>query len=248
VTEQETAQGSAPRPIPDLGYFAGPAKPRGSSSFGGVPAQHPSGSPAPSRFTTPSVNQFGNAPTAPFGTVPPPAYAGVSPDHRPRSRPGFSGLRARGIIGTVVVLVVLGFFGVGRMSGLFLFLQGDLSAPTTLSGVPRVTGPAAEAAEREGRQVMSNQGTHHPLVAIYNSGPTTLILAAARGHADIDAELRDVGVTSGQTTKIGDNTCAVTAKIAICMRSSRTLSVFVGSGPQAMEQLSAAVDEAWDKL
>jgi hypothetical protein len=250
VTEQETSQSSAPRPIPDLGYFAGPAKPRGSSSFGssfgGVPAQSPSGSPAPSRFTTPGVNQFGNAPTAPFGTVPPPAYEGVSPDPKPRSGLGISGLRGAGIIGTVVLLVVLGFFGFGRLGILAGFLAGDLKEPATLGGAQRVTPPAALASEAKTVERLEQENSGDAMAATYSDGTRFYSLIAQRVRIDVDEEFKRAGMGVA-VQHVGKSTCAATTALALCLRTSRSLSVLVVTAGTP-QQAAAAVDEAWAKL
>jgi hypothetical protein len=94
--------GRDPAPVPDLGFFAGPAKPTGISSFGNAPSQPPSSSPAPSRFGTPSVNQFGG-----------PALARVRPAPRPAAEPApprLSGRTVALLLG-VVSLVVFGVVG-----------------------------------------------------------------------------------------------------------------------------------------
>ncbi|MEP6760098.1 MAG: hypothetical protein ABJA93_01875 [Sporichthyaceae bacterium] len=91
-----------PRPIPDLGFFGGPAKPSGISSFGSAPAQPPSSFPAPSDFSALSVNQFGG-----------PALAPVRPVPRTAAEPDQSRLPRRyvALLFGVVALVVLGVVG-----------------------------------------------------------------------------------------------------------------------------------------
>jgi hypothetical protein len=112
-------QGSDPVPVPDLGFFAGPGKPPGSSSFGGTPAQPSSNSPALRRFSASSVNQFGGpalAPLRPPRTVPEPAPSRLSG-------------RTVALLVGVVALLVLGVVG-----GVVMAMRGqDVAEPTTIA-------------------------------------------------------------------------------------------------------------------
>ncbi len=252
MTEQPNGP-AAPRPIPDLGFFAGPSS-RGTSAFGGAPVAAPPSSPAAgNRFDGAAGNQFGGAPAPVFGAPAPvfgapagPVYAGPSQAHKSRSRSGFSGIPGRGIIGIVVVLVVLGVFGFGRLDMLAGFLAGDLEVPPTLGGLQRVTEPGAvaEAAKEEERLERKNSGD--AIAATYSDGATSHLLVAQRVRIDIDEELKDAGA-GGQGQNVGENTCAVAIGLTMCLRTSRTLSVMVLSSGTA-QQAAAAIDEAWDKV
>jgi hypothetical protein len=254
VTEQPTPHGSAaPRPIPDLGFFAGPAT-RGTSAFGGAPVGAPSSSPAAgNRFDGAAGNQFGGAPAPVFGAPAPvfgapagPVYAGPSLERKPRSRPGFAGIRGGGIIGTVVLLVVLGIFGFGRLDMLAGFLAGDLEVPPTLGGLQRVTDPGvvAEAEKEAARLERKNSGD--AIAASYSDGATSHLLVAQRVRIDIDEEFKDAGA-GGLGQSVGESTCAAVIGFTMCLRTSRALSVMVLSSGTP-QQAAAAIDEAWDKV
>jgi hypothetical protein len=149
--------------------------------------------------------------------------------------------------GTLLVLVVLGAFGVGRLTWVAGFLAGDLKAPETLAGIPRLTGPEAERAEKEGADMMTG-GTGDPLVAIYTNGVGYYALIAQRGKTDIEREFRTVGIDMSTVRKVGESSCATAPDAtSMCVHTSRMLTVWVaGSGP--VEQVAAAVNEAWDKV
>jgi hypothetical protein len=93
-------QGSDPAPVPDLGFFAGRALPRGRSSFGSAAGQLRSSSPAPSRLSASSVNQFGGPTPAPLRPSPT-----AAPD------PSRLSGRVVALLFGVVALVVLGIVG-----------------------------------------------------------------------------------------------------------------------------------------
>jgi hypothetical protein len=118
--------GRDPAPVPDLGFFAGPAKPSGISSFGSAPAQSPSSSPASSRFSTPSVNQFGG-----------PALAPVRPAPRTAAEPDQSRLPGRyvALLFGAVALVVVGVVG-----GVVMATRGQDVAERTTVAMPAQAG------------------------------------------------------------------------------------------------------------
>lgn len=238
MTEQATPSGAPPRPIPDLGFFAGPPNPS-TSAFGSSPVAAPPASPA-------AGNQFGSAPSAPFGTVPPPAYEGVSLDRKPRSRAGFSGLPGGRIVGAVVVLLVLGVFGYGRLDMVAGFLAGDLDIPPSLGGLQRATQPEVIAEDANTVSRLEKENTGDAMAASYTDGATFYSLTAQRVRVNVDQEFKDAGV-AGQTQRVGASTCVVGSGVTACLRTSRSLTVLViTSGPT--QQAAAAVDEAWDKV
>ena len=217
-------------------------------------ATAPSGPAAGNRFDGAAGNQFGGAPAPAFGAPAPvfgapagPVYAGPSLERKPRSRPGFSGLPGRGIIGVIVVLVVLGFFGFGRMAGLFLIFQGDLTAPRSLAGVPLMTDSGhLDLASSIGRELESENSGKGAVAAFYGQPDMVYTLVAQRGKADLAREFADIGAV-GQGTAVGESTCAAAQNLTVCARTSRSLTVIV-AGPLPAEQVAAAVDEAWDKV
>jgi hypothetical protein len=206
----------------------------------------PSSPAAGNRFDGAAGNQFGSATAAPFGTVPPPAYEGVSLDRKPRSRPGISGLRGGGIIGSIVVLVVLGLFGFGRLDMLAGFLAGDLEVPPTLGGLQRATQPEMIASDAKTVNRLEKANSGDAMAASYTDGSTFHSLVAQRVRIDVDKEFEDAGVV-GQGQRVGESTCAVAIGLTMCLRTSRALSVMVLS-TGTVQQAAAAVDEAWDKV
>ncbi|MDT7789721.1 MAG: hypothetical protein QOF58_8140 [Pseudonocardiales bacterium] len=98
--------GRDPAPLPDLGFFAGPASPSGISSFGSAPAQTPSSAPAPSRFSTPGVNQFGGPAVTPVRPAPRTAAEPDQPRLSGRHVAMFFGAVALVVIGVVVAVVM----------------------------------------------------------------------------------------------------------------------------------------------
>jgi hypothetical protein len=247
VTEQETPQGSPPRPIPDLGYFAGPAKPRGTSSFGSVPAQRPNGSPAPSRFTTPGVNQFGTAPTAPpFGTPQRQDPWGAGPPGAAKSSMSSSAKVIALVIGLVLIA---GSVTVGRFG--WRHLVADPVVPDTLQGMPRLTDPTADAAIRESQASIGKELTAGSKVkaALYTSGSGSgFLLFALRGSSRSGQDTGDL--KRATETTYGDVHCYTnllqTGTVAtVCMRWFFRRAVIVmgfGSDPVTVAK---ATDEAW---
>jgi hypothetical protein len=248
VTEQETPHGSTPRPIPDLGFFAGPAKPRGISSFGSAPAQPPSSAPAPSRFTTPSVNQFGTAPTATqFGTPQRLDPWGAGPPGAAKTSMSSSVKVVALVIGLVLIA---GSVTVGRFG--WRHFVADPVVPDTLQGMPQLHDPAADAVIRESQASMGKELTTGSKVnaALYANGAGAgYLLFALRGSSrpgPDDSELKD----ATQST-YGDVHCFTNpletggAAATICMRSFyRRAVVVMGFGADAAA-VARATDEAW---
>ena len=236
-------------PIPDLGFFAGAPQPGagtfgGSSQFGGPPAP-PSqfgGPPTPAPFST-APAPFGSPP-APFGTAPAPL-----PPPRAAAGGSWSGTRLVRRIGVpLAILVVLGAFGVGRFSGIAGFFAGDMTVPETMHGLPQSTDPDAVSFMDQLESELEDRNSGDAVVAIYGAvtpNDPWLFFAGQRTRVDIDRELADGGVSS-TTREIGDNTCGTAQDgLSVCVRTSSSTSVVVG-GNVPVEQVSAALDEAWD--
>jgi hypothetical protein len=248
VTEQETPQGRAPRPIPDLGFFAGPAKPRGTSSFGSVPGQAPSSSPAPSRFTTPSVNQFGIAPTAPqFGTPQRLDPWGAAPPGAAKTSMSSSVKLVALVVGLVLIAgsVTAGRFG-------WRHFVADPVVPDTLQGMPRLTDPTADAGIRGSQTSLGKELTAGSKVsgALYSNGAGSgYLLFALRGSSrpgQDTSELKRATETTYGDVHCYTNVLQTRTVATICMRSFFRRAVIVmgfGSDPLAVAK---ATDEAWE--
>jgi hypothetical protein len=215
----------------------------------------PSSPAAGNRFDGAAGNQFGGAPAsvfgapAPvFGSVPPPAYEAVSLARKPSAGWLSYPSGVRGVIVTVVLLLVAVSIGYNRFTFVQNLLKGDLKAPSSLAGMPRLTGPEADQAERQGLEAMKQAGNMgKPLVAVYTDGVGYYVLVAARGKADIAREFSDVGRDMSQVRTVGESSCATVEAETACLRTSRTLTVWViGSAGDA--QVAGAINEAWPSL
>jgi hypothetical protein len=236
--------------VPDLGFFAVPSPRSGGSSFGGGSSF--TGSPAAKQRGAGAVGyQFGGAPVdRPLGTAElaslgagaTPGFTAPSLQPKGRSFPGGRALVRIG--GALLVLVVLGAFGVGRFTWLSGFLAGDLSAPASLAGLTRM--PGLDDQERLAAEALEDKNSGDAIAATYGDETAFYSLIAQRVRVKIERELADAGV-AGQGRVVGESTCAVAQGMTICMRTSRSLSVLVVSSFPA-EQTAAAVDEAWDKV
>jgi len=267
MTEPVSPEPTAPKAIPDLGFFAGPA--RSGSPFGGASAAvgaqsagqlggaagNQFGAPAANQFgsapavnqfgSVPAVNQFGSAQAPVFGGGVPPGYA--APSLQRKSTSGLAGISAglRGgavsLVGLILVSVVI-YNKVAFVQNLF---SGPLESPAALVGTPRMTGPEIEQIEQKAKSEMTGIAADNGTVGVYAQGPTIYVLLAQRGRADIDKELDTAGIPEAQRVSIGESTCGAKDGEIACLRTSGRLSVVVISnlGP---EQTAAAVDEAWD--
>jgi hypothetical protein len=248
VTEQETPQGSTPRPIPDLGFFAGPALPHGISSFGSAPAQPPSSPPAPSRFSTPSVNQFGTAPTAPFGP-PPQVYGPGGYPPQPYGPPKRGGLPVWAIVAICVptVFIVLGILAAIAIP-VFLNVRNTPVAPDQLGGLSASTDPQMNRTVEAISKGLANDAKGVKTeVAGYGTLSGGYVLLAFSTRVDPDGEFRDLGAT-GTWQIFGDVQCATSANgdTSMCMHTSLRGAVEVATfGTVDLAKLAVVTDEAW---
>jgi hypothetical protein len=269
VTEQDTPQGATPRPIPDLGFFAGAAKPRGSSSFGSAPAKATSSSPAPSRFSTPSVNQFGSPPPAPqFGGPPAAAPFDGPPPAPPFGPPGqvnapggfpqqpyaYGPPKRRGlpVWAIVAIAVPIAFIGIGILAAIaipvFLNARSTPVAPAQLGGLSMSTDPQMNGAVTAISNELAKDG---PGVKREIAGYGTLsggyVLMAFNARLDTDKEFRDLGA-SGAWQNFGDVQCATSGDghTNVCLHTSLRGAVEVAAfGPVDLTTLARVTDEAW---
>jgi hypothetical protein len=250
VTEQEAPPGSTPRPIPDLGFFAGPAKPQGISSFGSAPAQPHSSSPAPSRFATPSVNQFGTAPIAPSAPFGPPAqrYPGGYPQ-QPYGPPKRGGLPGWAI---VAICVPLAFVAIGILAAIaipvFLNVRNTPVAPDQLGGVSVSADPQMNQTVASISNELAKEAPNAKrVVAGYGTPDHGFFLMAFNYRVDTDQEFRDLGA-SGTWQLFGDARCATSANgdTSLCLHTSLRGAVEVAAfGTVDLAMLAAVTDEAW---
>jgi hypothetical protein len=251
VTEQDTPQGATPRPIPDLGFFAGPAKPRGSSSFGGAPAPPPSGSPAPSRFSAPSVNQFGSPPAAPQFAPPvqfnaPGGFPQQPYAYGPPKRGGLP------VWAIVAICVPLAFIGIGILAAIaipvFLNSRSAPVAPAQLGGLSQSTDPQMNrAVESISRELGKDAPGVKTEIAGYGTLTGGYVLLAFSTRVDPDGEFRDLGAT-GTWQIFGDVQCATSANgdTSMCMHTSLRGAVEVATfGTVDLAKLAVVTDEAW---
>ncbi len=262
--------GPAPTgPVPDLGFFAGP--PTARTTFGGSPhlgAPPPAAAPpAPSRFGT-APHLGAPAPTAAFGAPPPTAAFGALPPTAPFGAPApaapFGGPSpappaappasarssdaariARRVAAPLVVLVVLGAFGVGRFSGLLGFLAGDLELPATVQGMPRSTEAVYAGVEREVEAQLEDENSGDAVVGTYADGAgRAIFVVAQRTEVNVDTTFAAAG--SGSATRsVGDSTCATMPEgLTFCLRTSSAKSVGVLGLDEA--SAAAALAEVWE--
>lgn len=253
MTEQETPPGGTPRPIPDLGFFAGAARPGGSSSFGRIPAQANS-SPGPSGFTTPSVNQFGTATAAPlFGTPQPMDAWTAGPPGTAKSSMSSSVKVVAIVIGLVLIAgaVTVGRFGWRQF-------VADPVVPDTLQGLPLITDPSVKTATRDVQDSVAKDLTAGSKAAIglYSDGRGVgYMLFALRGSSrpgqdNSDDELKNVPKTTHGAVACYAMPSAPQNAVAatMCIRSFFRRAVIViayGVTRPDPAMVARATDEAW---
>ena len=251
MTEPEAPQGSPPRPIPDLGFFAGPAKPRGISSFGTAPPQAPSSSPAPSRFSPPTVNQFGRATAAPPLVGDP---WGAGPPGAAKSSLSISPGKVVALV--LALILIAGSVTVGRFG--WRHFVSDPVVPATLQGMPRITDPSFEAGTQALQDSVKKDLTDGSKaeVGLYSDGQGLgYMLFALRGSSrpgqGDDDELKDAPKTTLGNVECysipsapGDGVAAT-----MCMRAFYRRAVLVIAFGVVLPDpvmVAKATDEAWD--
>jgi hypothetical protein len=212
-----------------FGYFGG-----GAAASAPAPAQQAFGTPVQS----PPAYDGGMQAPSPFGgPAGPPAYATYAPPPAPtRSR--------RGVfvaVAVVVAVLVGGFLAWGAYQR-----SRPVVLPTTFAGVPQNVSPAAVTSRDSILTAMKarNQGIQMD-AGIYGTGTDTVVLAAARGHEDVSADLQGAGLKPA--TQIGADTCAqsVDGSSVSCVRSGSGLTVVVVAFGRTPEATAALVDQAW---
>ncbi|MEP6760097.1 MAG: hypothetical protein ABJA93_01870 [Sporichthyaceae bacterium] len=261
MSEQETPQGSTPRPIPDLGFFAGPVQARGDSSFGAPPnasGPRPGGgqfgsAPGASQFgAAPSASQFGTAPASTFGT---PSALAPSYGAGPAGPPARSVSSPVKVVAIVVGLLLIVGSGTAGRFGWRHFLA-DPAVPDTLQGMPRLTGPSADAAISQSQDSIGKFLTSgsKAKVALYSNGAGSgFLLFAVRGSSrpgqDTSESKGEKESTYGDvhcsTDTLATGAAEAGGAATICVRTFFRRGVIVlGFGSDAIT-VAAATAEAW---
>jgi hypothetical protein len=261
VTEQNQqrfgADEPAPQPttgpVPDLGFYAGPAP---AGQFGG-PNPSPAGPSGSSAFGQASnpfgaapINQFRAAP-APFGS--PAAFGAGSPPVAAASS-GSSGSTWKIVAGVgTAVLLIVAIFG-----GQFAWQQfvADPVLPETLGGMPRVSGPEADlllgGVENLADEELS--AGSEVKAALYSTGAGQgYILFAVRGSGGTDGA--DDGLPGWTTSEVDGLECRSIAAqapvgmgVTACAEGKWRRGVLVmamGTSAPDPAVVAAATHEAW---
>jgi len=246
---------SPPRPVPDLGFFAGPSS-RGTSAFGGAPVAAPPSSPAAgNRFDGAAGNQFGSATAAPFGAAAPLAPFGLDPGVPTGPNPR-SSVSTVAVVAVVVGLLVLVLAVTGGRFGWRHFLA-DPVVPDTLQGMPLITDPSFEAGTRAAQDSVAKDLTagSKAEIGLYSDGQGLgYMLFALRGSSrpgqgNGDDELKNAPKTTHGNVECYAMPSAPGAVAAtMCMRSFFRRAVLVmafGVTRPDPAMVARATDEAW---
>ena len=186
MTERETPEGAATRPVRDLGVFAGPANGGGGSSFG-APAGGSAGAASGQIGGGSSTNGFGSAPAgSPFGSAPAGSPFGGPSQQVAHSAPptGSASPTLRLVVGIVGVVVLAGVVLGGRFG--WRHFVATPALPDTLLSMPRLTDPSFADGLREAQQSLDDELTAGSTaeVALYSDGRGLgLMLFALRGSS-----------------------------------------------------------------
>jgi hypothetical protein len=248
-----TARPVAPVPAPPPASAYGPptgqpygAPPTGQP-YGGLPTGQPYGGlPTGQPYGAPPTGQpYGAPPTGqPYGAPATPVYA---PGHASGSDPARFG-RNQIIVAVVVVLLAVGAAG----GGWNVWKQHqDIGVPVTLGGFAQNNGPAAEQAMTSSRAELRKEDPGKKAVVMAYGDPKSsfVFFIAVRGKlASFEKDFAQGGAT-GARRQVGHNTCAAMFVGFMCERSSSHLTegVFAVSKTGTVDQVSAMLDEAWNK-
>lgn len=181
MTEQTPAEGGAPRPVPDLGFFGNPTSQAPSHAAPPNQFAPPGQRAVPNQFGPPPI-QFGTAPVTPFGAEPPAAYSPYPVAQKRGGMPGWAiALIALGvgfIIVAVLAAVAIPVFLDQRERE--RVASTTITFPEAVEGLPRSTD--AEAQERlQSLLAGMPSGMRDPQGAIYTDGSAqTIVLMSAR--------------------------------------------------------------------
>jgi hypothetical protein len=233
VTEQPPPYGSAaPRPIPDLGFFAGPPS-RGTSSVAPAPVF---GAPAP---------VFGVPQSPDAWRAGPPAAAKTSMS---------SSVKVVALV--IGLLLIAGSVTAGRFG--WRHFVADPVVPDTLQGMPRITDPSFEAGTQALQDSVKKDLTagSKAEVGLYSNGRGLgYMLFALRGSSrpgqgNNDDELKDAAKTTHGDVQCYAMPAAPGDPVAatLCMRSFYRRAVLVmafGVTRPDPAMVAKATDEAW---
>jgi hypothetical protein len=240
-----------PRPVPDLGFFAGAPQPR-DGGFGAAP---PATGDQFGQFggAAPPTSHFGG-PASPFG-APAPVFPGA-PAPAPGAGTGTGSATKLVVAGVGVVLLLVAVFG-----GRFAWQQfvADPVLPDTLGGMPRFAGAEADA-DLSGMQhgvtdELASGGTAQ--VGLYTDGQGSgYVLVAVRGGSastDPDSD-PDVLATwtrseqSGTTCYTKPAQAAEGVGVTMCVQGLWRRAVLVmgmGLTPPDPAVVAQVTEEAW---
>jgi hypothetical protein len=267
-TTPEDAPVERARPIPDLGFFAGPPQ-SGTGTFASQPSSTFGGAP-PSQFGGPPPSQFGGAPPSQFGGPPPSQFGGPPPSQwgAPTQAPGYldaaypgAGKRSvspqvKAVAGAVALVLVIGLAFAGR----FAWHQFGASpvVPATLMGMPRLTGASVETGMREAQQNLGNGMTKgsEAKVAMYSDGQgVALMVMALRGGSDPSSTSGDDSMAGWSRSTQGKAECYSQGPqkvgepgVTMCMRGFWRRAVLVigfSDVSPSPEFVARATEEAW---
>jgi hypothetical protein len=256
-----------PRPVPDLGFFAGAPQPRDGGGFGGS-----SGAAAPAtggQFGTfgaapAASSQLGAAPApagqlgqfgdAPFG-APAPAYTGP-PGPPPGARGGTASTTKVVLAGVAVLVLLLAVFG-GRFG--WQQFVADPVLPDTLGGLPLLAGAEADAQLGGMQQGVTDQlaagGTAK--VGFYTDGRDSgYLLVAVRGGSDSTDPGSEPDLLAGWTKTDQDGTTCYTQPaqaaegvgVTMCVQGfwrRAVLVLGVAATPPDPATVATVTAEAW---
>ena len=254
-----------PRPVPDLGFFAGAPQPRGGGAVFGGPA--PGGQLGSFGATAAPPSPFGRAPAPtlgrPFGQpatsfgapatplLPAPPPAARPGPHGPlatlRATPG--GRWALRVTVGLAVAAVLGMLGVGRFAFLDLF-DKEVSAPSSLAGLPRVEQATVDLLDQQVSAYGDAIGVDLEVAAYGDALAPVLFLGATYDDETPEpAEVAGVlGAGGGSNTQLlGENTCTEIegGAVVMCLRVDDGAMIAIVSPARPMQDVSAITDEAW---
>ena len=251
MTEPATPENPAPRPVPDLGFFAGASAGAGAP-FGGAPAVSPlRAGPTGNQFgTAPAANQFGGPPTVTHFVTPTHHAARATPVGRSISP------TTKVVAGVLGLVLLVGSVLGGRFA--WRHFAADPVLPDTLMSLPRVTDPATEAELQATQESMASELAvgSEAKVAFYTDGMGQgAMLFALRGSSRPGQDGREATTTGWAESKHGTIQCfqkpaqvQTGVGVTFCVRGFFRRAVVVmafGLTPPDPVMVARGAEEAW---